>query len=234
MILKFNQTSSRLKCLDKHQLSVVAKCLFSLVIFSLLSFSCNSPAHRLKKDERNHQVKFCLSQGTLVRLPSGKDVLIENLKSGDTILAYDRTKNKYFPARILKTYKTEHDGFVKLNFDSLYRNGVEVFPKMSIIVSKDHPIWVQGKGWCSNEPEMTKRILMLKEVQKYKVGDVFYTNNDSSMEGFSGTTILGSIEKVSGIVSAYSIMQLENNYDCFVANGIVVGTEAMTMENGGE
>lgn len=221
MIINYNQTSN-----IKHQQSVFTKCLFVLFISSVVSFSClhKKPIHG----------GCCLSQGTLVRLPSGKDVLIENLKKGDTILAYDRTKNKYFPARILKTFKTEHDGFIKLNFDSLWRNGVEVFPKMSIIVSKDHPIWVQGKAWCSNEPEMTKRILMLKEVQKYKVGDVFFTNNDSSMEGFSGTAKLSSIEKVSGIVRAYTIMQLENNLDCFVANGIVVGTEAMTMESGGD
>jgi hypothetical protein len=172
----------------------------------------------------------CLAQGTLVRLANGKDILIENLRVGDTILAFNKTTELFVPAKVLKTFYTEHGGFVKMKFDSLMRNGVQVYPATSITVSQDHPIWVKDKGWCSTQPEMTKRILMLKDVKKITVGDVCYTNKDRSKEGYAGIATLASIEKVKDIVRAYTIVKLENDLDCFIANGIVVGTEAMSMQ----
>lgn len=219
----------------KNQTSVFTQCLLALIIFSILafSFSCKSKDSYSKWAKKNG-CHACLSHGTLVQLANKKNILIENLKAGDTVLAYDRTKNKFVSSRVLKTFQTEHDGFVKLNFAALYRNGVTVFEPTSIVISKDHPIWVKGKGWCSLEPDMTERILMMKEVKKLEIGDYCYTNRDSSMEGHAGNILLGSIEKINGPVKAYTIVQLENNLDCFVAEGIVVGTEAMSMENGGE
>jgi hypothetical protein len=207
------------------------KLLLPLLVFLLLlNFSC---VHRKERREPIHG-GCCLSQGTLVRLSNGKDKLIENLKAGDTVLAYDRTKNEFVSSRVVKMFQTEHAGFVKLNFAALYRNGVTVFDPMSIIISNDHPVWVKEKGWCSLEPEMTKRIQMLKDVKKLEVNDYCYTNRDLSMEGFAGNAMLASIEKIKEPVRAYSIVQLENKLDCFIANGIVVGTEAMTMESGGD
>jgi hypothetical protein len=190
----------------------------------IVSISC---VHKKKKYVHGG---CCLSQGTLVRLANGKDILIENLKAGDTVLAFNKTTERFVPSRVQKMFQTEHSGFLKLNFGALMRNGVEVYPGMSIIVSQDHPVWVKDKGWCSTQPEMTKRILMLKEVKKIMVNDQCYTNKDGSMDGGAGIATLASIEKVSGIVKAYTIVKLENGLDCFIANGIVVGTEAMSMQ----
>lgn len=202
-----------------------AKILFSLFICLCISISC---LHR--KQKKYIHGGCCLSQGTLVRLANGKDILIENLKAGDTVLAFNKTTERFVPSRVQKTFQAEHGGFLKLNFGALMRNGVEVYHAMSIIVSQDHPIWVKDKGWCSTQPEMTKRILMLKEVKKITVGDQCYTNNDRSKEGFAGIATLASIEKVNGLVKAYTIVKLENELDCFIANGIVVGTEAISMQ----
>jgi hypothetical protein len=176
----------------------------------------------------------CLSQGTLVRLASGKDILIELLKAGDTVLAFNKTTELFVPARVQKTFQTEHAGFMKLNFSALERNGVEVYPATSIIISADHPLWVKGKGWCSTQPEITKRVLMMKDVKKLEAGDACYTNKDMSMAGYAGIAMLVSVEKVDGLVRAYTIMKLENDLDCFLANGIVVGIEPRTMQQGGE
>jgi hypothetical protein len=198
--------------------------LFLLIVG--ISFSCIQK----RKQRKMIHGGCCLSQGTLVRLANGKDILIENLKVGDTILAFDKKTELFVPSKVLKTFFTEHAGFVKMKFDSLMRNGVQVYPSTSIIVSQDHPIWVKGKGWCSTQPEMTKRILMLKDVKKIAPGDACYTNKDGSKEGYAGIATLASIEKVKDIVRAYTIVKLENNLDCFIANGIVVGTEAMSMQ----
>ncbi len=202
-----------------------------IIVGSVLLFSF---LHNKELSKNIEHEGCCLSQGTLVEMSNGKVKLIELLQAGDTVLAFDRNTNKYVRSRVLKTFQTEHAGFVKLKFGSLFRNGIQIFDTLSIIVSADHPIWIKDKGWCSSEPEMTKRILMLKEVKKIKVGDFCYTNKDLSMEGFSGDAKLVSIEKVKENVQAYTIVQLENKMDCFVANGIVVGTEAMSMESGGE
>ena len=203
---------------------------FFLILLVGVSVSC------IHKKSKIHPPPggCCLAKGTLVRLANGKDILIENLKAGDTVLAFNKTTELFVPSRVQKTFQTEHTGFVKLNFGALMRNSVEVFPATSITVSQDHPIWIKGKGWCSTQPEMTKRILMMKEVKKIEVGDACYTNMDLSMEGYAGIATLASMEKVSGSVQAYTIVQLENNLDCFLANGIVVGTEAMSMKDGGD
>lgn len=206
-----------------------AKHLVLFFILCSIVFSCK---HR--KMQKQIHGGCCLSQGTLVRLANGKDIFIENLKAGDTILAFNKTTERFVPAKVLKTFYTEHAGFVKMDFKNLMRNGVEVYPATSIIVSEDHPIWVQNKGWCSTQPVMTKRVLMMKEVKPIVAGDVCYTNKDGSMDGRAGDVTLLSIEKVKGIVKAYTIVKLENDLDCFIANGVVVGTEAMSMQEGGD
>jgi hypothetical protein len=201
-----------------------------LLLVCAVTFSC---IHRKKKKGLPPGI-CCLSQGTLVRLANGKDILIENLKVGDTVLAFNKKTERFVPSRVQKTFQTEHAGFMKLNFLPLSRNGVEVFPAMSIILSQDHPVWIKDKGWCSTEPEMTKRILMMKDVKRIAVGDSFYTNKDGSKEGYAGNAVLGSIEKVKESVRAYTIVRLENDLDCFLANGIVVGTEPLSMQEGGD
>jgi hypothetical protein len=172
---------------------------------------------------------FCLASGTNVRLANGKDILIENLKVGDTVLAFDRVKKIFLPAKVLRLAQTAHSDFVRLNFPS----AEGIFPESvsSITITNDHPIWVKEKGWCSVEPEITKRVLSMKEVQKLKAGDICFSmdakKNVSEIK-------LTAIEKVNGIIKAYTIVQLENNLDCFLGGNIVVGTEAIQMENGGE
>lgn len=207
---------------------------FLVLLMTGISFSCMHGKHKKKPKIWPPPGGCCLAQGTLVRLASGKDIYIEKLKAGDTILAFDKKTELFVPAKVLKTFSTEHAGFVKMKFDSLWRNGVQVYPATSIIVSQDHPIWVKDKGWCSTQPEMTQRILMLKEVKKIAPGDICYTNKDGSKEGYAGIATLASIEKIKDIVRAYTIVKLENDLDCFIANGIVVGTEAMSMQDGGD
>ncbi|MEO5644840.1 MAG: Hint domain-containing protein [Bacteroidia bacterium] len=202
--------------------------LFSLFICLGISFSC------LHKKQKFVHGGCCLSQGTLVRLANGKDILIENMKAGDTVLAFNKTTERFEPSKVLKTFSTEHAGFVKMNFNRLMRNEVEVYPATSIIVSQDHPIWVKDKGWCSTQPEMTMRILMMKDVKKIVAGDDCYTNKDWCKDGRAGTAKLASVEKLSEIMKAYTIVKLDNGLDCFIANGIVVGTEAMSMQDGGD
>ena len=209
------------------------KLLPSLLLLITLgvSFSC---IHKKKRMKGPIHGGCCLSQGTLVRMANGKDKLIENLKVGDTVLAFNKKTERFEPSRVQKTFQTEHAGFVKLNFPALNRNGLQIYPATSIILSQDHPVWIKNKGWCSTEPEMTKRILMMKEVKKITAGDAFYTNMDGTKDGRAGDTILGSIEKVKESVRAYTIVKLENDMDCFLANGIVVGTEPMSMQEGGD
>jgi hypothetical protein len=194
-----------------------------IVLCVCISFSCKH-----KKVAKGPQ-GFCLSAGTNVRLANGKDILIENLKIGDTVLAFDRTKNNFTPSKVLRLAQTSHEGFVQLKFPA--PEGISENNYSSMILTNDHPIWVKEKGWCSVQPEITKRILGLKEVGQLKAGDICFSidpmNNVSEMK-------LTSIEKVPGVIKAYTIVQLENNLDCFLGGNIVVGTESMQIEEGGE
>lgn len=172
---------------------------------------------------------FCLAGGTSVRLASGKDIFIEQLKVGDTVLAFDRVKKIFRPAKVLRVAQTEHAGFVKLNFPS--GEGTSGNSTSSLTITSDHPIWVKRKGWCSLEPEITKRVLSMNNVQKLNAGDTCYSINAKKM--LSEIKLL-SIEKVSGVVKAYTIVQLSSEQDCFLAGTILVGTEAVQIEESGE
>ncbi|HET6990946.1 MAG TPA: hypothetical protein VFJ43_06455 [Bacteroidia bacterium] len=203
----------------------------SIRLFLSIIFLCLIADFSCMHDKKYIHGGCCLSQGTLVRLSNGKDKLIENLKAGDTVLAYDRVNDKFVSSRVLKMFQTEHDGFVKLTF----KNKVEDFMQTAIVLSADHPVWVVDKGWCSTEPETTKRVLMMKDVKKLEAGDNCYRSNDMHQQKKDPVPILlTAIEKIKEPVRAYTIVQLENKLDCFIANGIVVGTEAMSAENGGE
>ncbi len=191
-----------------------------IILWILFSFSCI---------HKKTVIHYCLASGTNVRLANGKDILIEKLKVGDTVMAFDRAKNIFLPAKVLRLAQTQHAGFVKLNFPA--EEGISPNSISSLTLTNDHPIWVKDKGWCSLEPEMTKRSLAMKDVQKLVAGDVCFSMNPF---GKISERKLVSVEKVNGIVKAYTIVQLENNLDCFFAGDIVVGTEPIQAEQGGE
>ena len=197
----------------------------SVILVFIFLFSC---AHRRQMKPPIHE-GCCLGAGTHVTLGNGKDILIEDLKAGDTVLAFDRTKNVFIPEKVIRVAQTEHDGYVQIKFPAA--EGISGNEFVSVTISNDHPLWIKNKGWCSVEPSITMRVLGMKEVQKLLSGDICFTkdskNNVAEIK-------ISSINKIPGAVKAYTIVQLENKLDCFVAGNIVVGTEAMQAEGGGE
>src|ERR1700751_4716691 len=143
--------------------------IFSLIFFCCFSFSC---LHKRNSKKYIHG-GCCLAGGTNVRLANGKNIVIENLKVGDTILAFDKTKKIFLPSKVLKLAQTEHSGFVRLSFPS--GEGISQRDFSTITITNDHPVWVKGKGWCSFNPEMTKRVLAMKDVQQLNSGDICFT-----------------------------------------------------------
>lgn len=175
----------------------------------------------------------CVASGSSVMMGDGTTKLIENLKVHDTIMGFDPVKNIFLPSVVKSLASTEHEGFVRLEFGTLYRNGQVISAGSSLTLIQDHPVWVKGKGWCSNAPDMTKRIQGMSNVGKYDKDDFCYAYPVDSLKPYREIPIF-SIEKVKGIIKAYTVVELGNKLDCFVVNGIVVGVEPRSMEQGGE
>ena len=196
--------------------------------FSLFLVSFPGILHHRERKQPIHG-GCCLAAGTHVCLGNGKDILIEDLKAGDTVMAFDRAKNIFLPSKVIRVAQTEHDGYVQVKFPA--PEGISGNEFVSLTISNDHPVWIKDKGWCSVEPAITMRVLGMKEVKKLLSQDVCYTmdskNNVSEIE-------ISSINKIPGAVKAYTIVQLENNLDCYFAGNIVVGVEAVQQESGGE
>ena len=160
----------------------------------------------------------------------GTAKMIEDLKVHDTIMDYDRVKNKFIPSVVEALASTQHEGFVRLCFSGLYVNKQNIAENTLLTLTQDHPVWVKDKGWCSNAPELTKRIQAMPKVNKYSEGDIGYGYRGKEPKEIT----LEKIENVKGIIKAYTVVSLQNKLDCFVVNGIVVGIEPRRMEDGGE
>jgi hypothetical protein len=196
------------------------------VIITLLDLSCRA---RRKPEYMRGGIHggCCIAGGSPVMMGDGSTKLIENLKVHDTIMGYDRVKNKFVPSVVEALFSTQHEGFVRINFTV---NEQRAEGRYSLTLTQDHPVWVKTKGWCSDAPEMTKRIQGMSNVFKYAKGDSCYSYQEKLPKEISIT----GIEPVKGIIKAYTVVSLQNKLDCFVVNGIVVGVEPRSMEQGGE
>ena len=206
--------------------------LFAAIVFVVAAdLSCKAPGK--SKHKPLGPQGFCVAGGSSVMMGDGTTKLIENLKVHDTIMGFDPVKNIFLPSVVKSLASTEHEGFVRLEFGTLYRNGQVISAGSSLTLTQDHPVWVKTKGWCSNAPDLTKRIQGMSSVMKYAKDDICFGYPTDSLKSFREIPLV-KIETVKGIIRAYTVAELENKLECFVVNGVVVGVEPRSMEQGGE
>ena len=87
---------------------------------------------------------------------------------GDRILSYDFKRKRGFETKVLKIEEVYHDNLIDL-----------CFADDTITCTKDHPFYIEGKGWCSVMPsETTRNYSNYNEVSKIEIGDFFLMVNN--------------------------------------------------------
>lgn len=155
----------------------------------------------------------CFTESAMVATSLTSSEKISNLQSGDEVLTYNIENGKLSISTIKRFLTVHHENLYKLTFDG-----------KELELTEDHPIFVEGKGWCSLAPEKTmKRYASYDTVEKLAIGDnVIYASG--------GSASVESIVQIPGRKETYTIDSVENG-DAFIVNGIVVGTETRKLSN---
>ena len=149
----------------------------------------------------------CFTENAQVATSISSALPISQLQAGDEVLSYDVARKKLEVTKIARVLAVFHDELALLSFGN-----------QSLEVTKDHPFYVNGKGWSSLEPERTKqRYQGYAEVQLLEVGDRLQAANGE-------TFLLNSIKHSDEGKMTYTIESLENGKS-YIVNGIVVGSE---------
>ena len=149
----------------------------------------------------------CFVAGTLITMANGSSKPIEDVGLGEVVVGKDGAHNTVlaFLRPILGDTGASLMAF----------NGGKPF------VTSDHPVWVQGRGWCSWDPEMTFSKYAMT-VGKYQVGNVIETEDGSGFE-------IASIEEYSNQDPDQVIYTFEvSGNNTYIANGLVVHNKGRT------
>lgn len=155
----------------------------------------------------------CFAKGTLVTMANDSTKPIEELEVGDKVKAYDFENYQPTTASIEKLATATHAHMVRYTFS----NGKE------IVVTPDHPFMVRAKGWASLKPEQTKQYKGYKTVNEIKVGDQFFSVNNS---GTLAPITLSKIEEIHEEQETYTITRLSAGNN-FLVGRFIVGAEEL-------
>lgn len=80
---------------------------------------------------------YCAPAGTKIQTPAGT-VSIEDIKTGDTVLAYDESTKELVPSVVAETYVREVNGYL---IDIKMGNGCV------LSLTAEHPVLTSNRGW---------------------------------------------------------------------------------------
>ena len=160
-------------------------------------------------EEPEYGCPACFVGESLVTMANGQQKQISELKVGDKILSYDtRTgvKSETIVEEIVAVY---HRSLIEL-----------IFQHDTIISTKDHPYYVNHKGWSSfNAAATLAHYSNYTAVNTIQRGDGFIRSDGSITE------LLAFHPSESGQMT-YTITKLKNG-DAFYVNDILVGVEVI-------
>jgi intein/homing endonuclease len=155
----------------------------------------------------------CFAAGTSILMADKTEKNIELIKSGDSILTFDKQTNQLSKTVVIRLVTARHSNLVKLTFDD-----------REIIVTDDHPFFTDNKQWASvNSDKSNNFYLQDKLVSQLSVDmNVFIPSDNKFIR-------LKSIEHLAGEQLTYTIEIASG--DSFIANGLLVKTENVKWTN---
>lgn len=151
----------------------------------------------------------CFVAGSQVLMSDDTLINVENVGVAQKIASYNFDDNIREDSLVQDIDEKEVGATMVLKWKKAF------FKKGRLECSLDHPVYVDGKGWCSMDPELTKKYHGL-EVQHIKEGDYVWTR-------FGQAVKLEEIEikKHEKPIKVYNITKVAGNCNYFV-NDILV------------
>lgn len=151
----------------------------------------------------------CFVEGSQVSMADGRFKKIESVQVGDYVLTYNFENQKLEKNPVLHVDAPFHHKLVKV----VFRNGVE------IVSTEDHPYYVEGKGWCSFNPQQTQKNYNIQTCQ-LEVSDYCLTLKRNKLKKVK----VLQIETIEKNIKTYNLTKIKNSDNYFV-NGILVNNE---------
>ncbi|MCC5918540.1 MAG: hypothetical protein JJU02_14555 [Cryomorphaceae bacterium] len=155
----------------------------------------------------------CFGAGTEITLEDNSTKKIENLSDEDWILTYNFKTGNLDKVKVSELIIARHNNLLKLRFSD-----------REIIVTEDHPFWIEGQIWASINPiKSNSNYEQTSEVIQLKVGDRIFVPAENKFID------LISVEKIEEEQLTYTIELV--SVDNFIANGLLVKTERTRWTN---
>jgi intein/homing endonuclease len=162
----------------------------------------------------------CFVAGTEITMGDGSKKNIEEVVSGDIVSTFDLVSNTFVNNKVNAVFSKK----VNLIVEYKLENG------NVLKGTEDHPLFIEGKGWCSFSPDKSNSLYSLEEnIKSIVIGDVLKLSNTTSK--------ILDIEVHQGEFVVYNLQDIEKNHN-FFANDVLVhnrcfvaGTE-ITLANG--
>jgi hypothetical protein len=143
----------------------------------------------------------CFVKGTLVTLFDGEKIKIENIKEGAEVLTYHKERGNE-KGVVIKLLKPKSNNIIQIEFE----DGTK------IQCTKEHPIYIKGKGWSSVTP-LRSIIKHGVKSKKLKVGDI-------ALKEILETKITNISNVITEEQELYNLM-INGNRN-YYANGVLV------------
>lgn len=153
----------------------------------------------------------CFHPSTLIATQDGY-VRIDELRCGQTVLAWSKDEQSLTYVLVERVACSRHAVLSRISLT----NGVK------LKCTPDHPIWVEGKGWCSvDSSEVMEKYGVAASA--LRVGDKCLYLENGLMQGVE----VVSIELIEEEQDFYTISAGDEH--CFFANGILVHDENVAL-----
>jgi hypothetical protein len=154
-----------------------------------------------------HGCAACFVGNSMVEIEGGLRKAISKLRVGDTVISYDTKTGIKTETIIEEMISVHHSYLIELIFDH-----------DTITSTKDHPYYVNGKGWCSFNTAATEaNYSNYNSVNTIELGDDFIRSSGSISQ-------LLEIHPLYKPQITYTISKLMSG-DSFYLNDILVGIE---------
>lgn len=150
----------------------------------------------------------CFAKGTPVTMADHTQKPIEDVLVGEQVLSYHQPTDSYVAATIQELASPTHDALITVSLSD----------GSTITCTRDHPLLSFSGDWLSYTPEKTQIAYQFDNVKQLKEGSIVQT--------ISGAVKILNIQETNTAQQTYTIVKLDNA-NTFMANGIVVGTEAL-------
>lgn len=148
----------------------------------------------------------CLAANSLVLMADLTVKRIDRISKGEKVVSYDVENDLNVVSEVVGVYQAEHSELSRL-----------VFEDGEIVITNDHPLWVQNKGWSAVNAGAAHQYTGHRQKQRINtlsVGDFVFL---PAQHRYSR---LLTIESVPNDLPTYTLrLKTANN---FIANGVLV------------